>query len=72
MLKNYYLKQLVDFQLITKTNTMTGLKRSHNPFLSGNRPRRYFGELNELLKNKRSTTDNREFNPDWNKDKKAA
>lgn len=72
MLKNYYLKQLVDFQLITKTITMTGLKSSYNPFRRGVRPRRYFGELIEIIKSKRATTDTREFDPNWNKGKKAA
>ncbi len=64
--------QLVDIQLITKTITMTGLRRSHNPFLSGNRPRRYFSDLIEKLRRRTQVKDTRVFNPDWNKGKKAA
>jgi len=51
---------------------MTGLKRSQNTFRRGVQPRRYFGELIEILKSKTTIKDIREFNPDWNKDKKAA
>ena len=51
---------------------MTGLRRSSNPFLRGPRPRKYFGDLVELLRKETSVKDCREFNPDWNKNKKAA
>ena len=51
---------------------MTGLRRSSNPFLRGQRPRKYFKDLVERLRKETSVRDNREFNPDWNKAKKAA
>lgn len=51
---------------------MTGLKRSSNPFLKGQRPRVYFSQLVELMRHETSTRDARAYNPDWNKDKKAA
>jgi len=44
---------------------MTGLKRSRNPFLRGNRPRRYFGELISIMRMKSMTSDKRKYNPDW-------
>jgi len=55
-----------------KTNAMTGLRRANNPFLTGQRPRRYFDQLISLMRQRASVSDERRFNPDWNKGKKAA
>ena len=46
-------------------------KRSSNPFTNGTRPRRFFGELLELIKAKQSIKSKKEYNPDWNKLKAA-
>ncbi len=46
-------------------------KRSSNPFTNGTRPRRFFGELIELIKAKQSIKSKKVFNPDWNKLKVA-
>lgn len=51
---------------------MSGLQRSSHSYFGGNRPKRYFGELVELMKRKKILSDERKFNPEWNKNRKAA
>lgn len=42
-------------------------KRSSNPFFNGTRPRQFFGELLNLIKEKKSKYTKKKYNPDWNK-----
>ncbi len=46
-------------------------RRSSNPFIRGTRPRQFFGELIQLIKDKQSISSKKVFNPDWNKLKVA-
>jgi len=52
--------------------TLRYLNRSSNPYTSGFTSRRFLEKRVSKLKQEQSIKDKRKFDPDWNKDKKAA
>ncbi|NNE15384.1 MAG: hypothetical protein HKO66_14420 [Saprospiraceae bacterium] len=50
---------------------MTGFRRSYNPYLKGNRPRKFFRKLKKLLDESKILKSKKKYDPNWNKLKLA-